>query len=40
MILVNPPWLLDRNLEAALPALHEAMAARAGGTRVEWLVPE
>jgi hypothetical protein len=23
-----------------LPALHEAMAARAGGTRVEWLVPE
>jgi 23S rRNA (adenine2030-N6)-methyltransferase len=40
MIVVNPPWLLDRNLEAALPALHEAMAARAGGTRLEWLVPE
>jgi 23S rRNA (adenine2030-N6)-methyltransferase len=40
MIVVNPPWQLDRTLEAVLPALHEAMAARAGGTRVEWLVPE
>jgi 23S rRNA (adenine2030-N6)-methyltransferase len=40
MIVVNPPWQLDRNLELVLPALHEAMAERAGGTRVEWLVPE
>jgi 23S rRNA (adenine2030-N6)-methyltransferase len=40
MIVVNPPWQLDQNLEVVLPALHEAMAARAGGTRVEWLVPE
>ncbi len=40
MIVVNPPWQLDKNLEVALPALHEAMAARAGGARVEWLVPE
>ena len=40
MIVVNPPWQLDQNLEVALPALHEAMAAQAGGTRVEWLVPE
>jgi 23S rRNA (adenine2030-N6)-methyltransferase len=40
MIVVNPPWQLDRNLELVLPALHEAMAAKAGGTQVEWLVPE
>lgn len=40
MIVVNPPWQLDRNLELVLPALHEAMAAKAGGARVEWLVPE
>jgi 23S rRNA (adenine2030-N6)-methyltransferase len=40
MIVVNPPWQFDRTLEAVLPALYEAMAARAGGTRVEWLVPE
>jgi 23S rRNA (adenine2030-N6)-methyltransferase len=40
IIVVNPPWQLDQNLEAVLPALHEAMAARAGGARVEWLVPE
>lgn len=40
MIVVNPPWQLDRNLELVLPALHEAMGALAGGARVEWLVPE
>jgi 23S rRNA (adenine2030-N6)-methyltransferase len=40
MIVVNPPWQLDHTLEAVLPALHEAMAAQAGGARVEWLVPE
>ena len=40
MIVVNPPWQLDRNLELVLPALHEAMEAQAGGTRIAWLVPE
>jgi 23S rRNA (adenine2030-N6)-methyltransferase len=40
MIVVNPPWQLDRNLELVLPALHEAMGAKAGGARIEWLVPE
>ena len=40
MIVVNPPWQLDRDLELVLPALHEAMGAQAGGARIEWLVPE
>ena len=31
MIVVNPPWQLDRNLELVLPALHEAMAAKPAG---------
>lgn len=39
MILVNPPWQLDRDLERLLPLLHGALAD-GGGARVEWLVGE
>jgi 23S rRNA (adenine2030-N6)-methyltransferase len=39
MILLNPPWKLDEELAATLPAVHRALApGGAGGTRVEWLV--
>lgn len=38
MVLLNPPWQLDEDLAAALPAVHLALApGGAGGTRVEWL---
>lgn len=41
MVLLSPPWQLDEELAEALPAVHEALApGGAGGTRVEWLVPE
>jgi 23S rRNA (adenine2030-N6)-methyltransferase len=41
MVLLNPPWKTDEDLAAALPAVHAAMSpSGAGGTRVEWLVPE
>ncbi|UEM05648.1 23S rRNA (adenine(2030)-N(6))-methyltransferase RlmJ [Skermanella rosea] len=40
MIVVNPPWQLDKALRTVLPALHGALGAEAGGSRVEWLVPE
>jgi len=39
MVLLNPPWKLDEDLAATLPAVHRALAPDgAGGTRVEWLV--
>jgi len=41
MVLLSPPWQLDTELAATLPAVHRALAPDgAGGTRVEWLVPE
>ena len=41
MALLNPPWKLDEELAATLPAVHAALApGGAGGTRVEWIVPE
>jgi len=41
MALLNPPWKTDEELAAALPAVHAALSpSGAGGTRVEWLVPE
>jgi len=39
MLLLNPPWKLDEELAATLPAVHRALAPDgAGGARVEWLV--
>jgi len=41
MILLNPPWKTDEDLAETLPAVHAALSpSGAGGTRVEWLVPE
>lgn len=40
LVILNPPWRLDRELAEALPALHTALAKTgAGGTRIEWLTP-
>jgi 23S rRNA (adenine2030-N6)-methyltransferase len=40
LIVVNPPWRLDEELSALLPALSRALgAAPAGATRLDWLVP-
>ena len=39
MVLLNPPWQLDDELAASLPAVHAALAPEgAGGARVDWLV--
>jgi 23S rRNA (adenine2030-N6)-methyltransferase len=41
MIVANPPWQFDREIEAAQDELQPILAAGAGGNaRVEWLVPE
>ena len=41
MLLVNPPWKVDSDLRAALPALHAILApAGAGRWRVDWLAGE
>jgi 23S rRNA (adenine2030-N6)-methyltransferase len=41
MIVANPPWQIDRELETAQDELQPELAAGAGGSaRVEWLVPE
>jgi 23S rRNA (adenine2030-N6)-methyltransferase len=41
MIIINPPWQLDTELQPALQELHSALATDgAGGIRVEWLVGE
>jgi 23S rRNA (adenine2030-N6)-methyltransferase len=41
ILLVNPPWKVDSDLRAALPALHAILApAGAGRWRVDWLAGE
>ncbi|WP_114395581.1 23S rRNA (adenine(2030)-N(6))-methyltransferase RlmJ [Oleisolibacter albus] len=40
LILVNPPWQLDQHLPDLLDRLHGLLAATAGGTSVNWIVPE
>lgn len=41
LVIVNPPWQLDLRLDELLPQLHALLAPEgAGGTRVDWLVPE
>ena len=41
LAIVNPPWQLDLRLTQLLPELHALLAPDgAGGTRVDWLVPE
>jgi 23S rRNA (adenine2030-N6)-methyltransferase len=41
MIVVNPPWHFDTEARTLLQWLWKALAPDgAGGTRVDWLVPE
>lgn len=37
MLVLNPPWQLDRQLESLLPALAQGLGLSAGGTSLEWL---
>jgi 23S rRNA (adenine2030-N6)-methyltransferase len=41
MLVLNPPWKLEEELQAALPALSEALQEEAGGSwRLDWLKQE
>jgi 23S rRNA (adenine2030-N6)-methyltransferase len=41
LVLVNPPWTLERELPVLLPALAAIFApGGAGGSRLDWLAPE
>ena len=41
LMIVKPPWQLDRRLEKLLPQLHGLLSTGgAGGWSVQWLVPE
>jgi 23S rRNA (adenine2030-N6)-methyltransferase len=41
MVIVNPPWRLDEQLQEVVARLRDALADGGhGGTRTEWLVPE
>ena len=40
MIVINPPWMLERQMNDILPVLKEAIAPATGHFKVEWIVPE
>ncbi|KLV07352.1 ribosomal RNA large subunit methyltransferase J [Photobacterium aquae] len=40
MIVINPPWKLEGQMQAILPWLKEAIAPTHGHCKVEWVVPE
>lgn len=41
LLVLNPPWRVDEELRALLPSLGQSLRLdSAGGTRLEWLVPE
>lgn len=40
LIVVNPPWTLEKQLAVLLPALAGAMAPGQGGFRLDWLTRE
>lgn len=41
LLILNPPWQLDREIRAILPALKERLALDAGAsTAYDWLVPD
>lgn len=41
LLIANPPWKFDTEIRSALTEVHALLdAQRAGGVRVEWLVPE
>lgn len=37
MLLLNPPWQLDRTLQAVLPLLQHALGEAGASSRIEWL---
>ncbi|EGR2126990.1 TPA: 23S rRNA (adenine(2030)-N(6))-methyltransferase RlmJ [Vibrio cholerae] len=40
MIVINPPWTLESQMQAILPFLKQAIAPATGHYKVEWVVPE
>ena len=41
LLILNPPWQIDREIRALLPALLEKLRVDAGaGTALGWLVPD
>ncbi|CCN38148.1 putative Protein involved in catabolism of external DNA [Vibrio nigripulchritudo SO65] len=40
MIVINPPWKLESQMNEILPILKEAIAPVSGHFKVEWVVPE
>ncbi|EGQ8204003.1 23S rRNA (adenine(2030)-N(6))-methyltransferase RlmJ [Vibrio cholerae] len=40
MIVVNPPWTLESQMQTILPFLKQAIAPATGHCKVEWVVPE
>jgi len=40
MIVINPPWKLESQMEKILPFLKEAIAPITGHYKVNWIVPE
>ncbi|ENM5774447.1 23S rRNA (adenine(2030)-N(6))-methyltransferase RlmJ [Vibrio mimicus] len=40
MIVVNPPWTLESQMQTILPFLKQAIAPATGHYNVEWVVPE
>ncbi|WP_188005887.1 23S rRNA (adenine(2030)-N(6))-methyltransferase RlmJ [Vibrio cholerae] len=40
MIVINPPWTLESQMQTILPFLKQAIAPVTGHYKVEWVVPE
>lgn len=40
MIVINPPWTLESQMQTILPFLKQAIAPATGHCKVEWVVPE
>lgn len=40
MIVINPPWKLESQMQQILPWLQQAIAPNYGHNKVEWIVPE
>ena len=41
LLILNPPWQIDKEIRAVLPALREHLRAESGASAVcDWLVPD
>jgi 23S rRNA (adenine2030-N6)-methyltransferase len=40
MIVINPPWKLEQEINALLPFLKQSIAPLTGHYSVDWIVPE